>query len=70
MQSYLTNLCLLENTYAPENECDDWVRSGVDGTEIETDIHSLASTNDGETNDEVGNDIENESVFKQDRWYL
>ncbi|KAH0765493.1 hypothetical protein KY285_001364 [Solanum tuberosum] len=61
MQSDLTDLSLLETACVPENECDDWVRSGVDGIVIETDIHSLASTNDGEANAEGGNDIENES---------
>uniref|UniRef100_M1DB65 Uncharacterized protein n=1 Tax=Solanum tuberosum TaxID=4113 RepID=M1DB65_SOLTU len=61
MQSDLTDLSLLETACVPENECDNWVRSGVDGIVIETDIHSLASTNGGEANAEGGNDIENES---------
>lgn len=61
MQSDLTDLSLLETACVPENECDDWVRSGVDGIVIETDLHSQSSTNDGEANAEGGNDIENEN---------
>ncbi|WMV09020.1 hypothetical protein MTR67_002405 [Solanum verrucosum] len=39
----------------------EWVGSGVAGIIIETNLHSQASTNDGEANVEGGNDIENES---------
>ncbi|WMV58717.1 hypothetical protein MTR67_052102 [Solanum verrucosum] len=61
MQSDLTDLSLLETACVAEYECDDWVRSGLDGIVIETNLHSHASTNDGEANVEGRNDIENES---------
>ncbi|KAH0776492.1 hypothetical protein KY290_007903 [Solanum tuberosum] len=61
IQSDLTDLSLLEIACVQDNECDDWVRSADDGIVTETDIHSLASTNDGEANAEGGNDSENES---------
>ncbi|KAG5605880.1 hypothetical protein H5410_027372 [Solanum commersonii] len=59
MQSDLADLSRLEIACVPEYECDDYVRSGVDGIVIETNLHSQASTNDGEANTEGGNDIEN-----------
>ncbi|OIT35292.1 hypothetical protein A4A49_51774 [Nicotiana attenuata] len=60
MQSEVTELALLENACVLEDEYNDWVRSGVDGIVIDTNVHSQASLNDGEANVEGGNDIENE----------
>ncbi|XP_075095157.1 uncharacterized protein LOC142173461 [Nicotiana tabacum] len=59
-QSDATDLALLENARVPEDEYNDWVRSGVDGIVIDTSIHSQASLNDGEANVERENGIENE----------
>ncbi|KAH0644781.1 hypothetical protein KY284_032665 [Solanum tuberosum] len=61
MQSDLTSFSLLENSCVREYKCDDWIRSGVYGILIETNLHSQASTNDGEANVVGGNDIENGS---------
>lgn len=61
MQSDATDLALLETACVPEFECDDWVRSDVDGVIVETKVHFQASINDGEANVEGGNGIENES---------
>ncbi|XP_070046112.1 uncharacterized protein [Nicotiana tomentosiformis] len=60
MQSDATNLALLGNARVPEDEYNDWVRSGVDGIVIDTSVHSQASLNDGEANVERENGIENE----------
>ncbi|OIT22611.1 hypothetical protein A4A49_59248 [Nicotiana attenuata] len=59
-QSDATDLALLENARVLEDEYNDWVRSGIDGIVIDTNVHSQASLNDGEANVEGGNDIENE----------
>ncbi|XP_019224668.1 PREDICTED: uncharacterized protein LOC109206305 [Nicotiana attenuata] len=60
MQSDAIDLTLLENTRVPEDEYNDWVRSGVDGIVIDTNVHSQASPNDGKASVEGGNDSENE----------
>ncbi|XP_019251295.1 PREDICTED: uncharacterized protein LOC109230226 [Nicotiana attenuata] len=56
-QSDATDLALLENARVLEDEYNDWVRSGIDGIVIDTNVHSQASLNDGEVNVEGGNDI-------------
>ncbi|OIT18894.1 hypothetical protein A4A49_61866 [Nicotiana attenuata] len=60
MQSDAIDLALLENTRVPEDEYNDWVRSGVDGIVIDTNVHSQASPNDGKASVEGGNDSKNE----------
>ncbi|KAG5600623.1 hypothetical protein H5410_031993, partial [Solanum commersonii] len=62
-----TNLAIVENVHAPDYENNDWVRSGVDGIIIDMKVHTQASPNNGESNLEEGNDIENESDL--DRWF-
>lgn len=59
MQIETIDLTLIENVCVWEYECNNWVRSGVDGIEIETDVHSIGSPNEPYV-DGV-NDIENES---------
>ncbi|XP_070010997.1 uncharacterized protein [Nicotiana sylvestris] len=59
-QSDATDLALLENSCVLEDEYNDWVRSGVDGITIDTNVDSQPSPNDGEANVEGENNIENE----------
>ncbi|OIT08894.1 hypothetical protein A4A49_57735 [Nicotiana attenuata] len=60
MQSDATDLALSENACVLEDEYNDWVRSGVDGIIIDTNVDSQPSPNDGEANVEGENNIENE----------
>ncbi|MCD7467844.1 hypothetical protein HAX54_005491 [Datura stramonium] len=64
MQSDGVDLSLLENASVLEYECNDWVRNGVDGIEIDTNIDSQVSPNNGEANVEGGNDIENKRIMQ------
>ncbi|XP_019223770.1 PREDICTED: uncharacterized protein LOC109205511 [Nicotiana attenuata] len=59
-QSDATDLALLENACVLEDEYNNWVRSGVDGIIIDTNVDSQPSPNDGEANVEGENNIENE----------
>ncbi|XP_075112672.1 uncharacterized protein LOC142182321 [Nicotiana tabacum] len=59
-QSDATDLALLENSCVLEDGYNDWVRSGVDGIIIDTNVDSQPSPNDGEANVEGENNIENE----------
>ncbi|XP_019259987.1 PREDICTED: uncharacterized protein LOC109238017 [Nicotiana attenuata] len=59
-QSDATDLALLENAWVLEDEYNDWVRSGVDGIIIDTNVDSQPSPNDGEANVEGEKNIENE----------
>ncbi|XP_019241074.1 PREDICTED: uncharacterized protein LOC109221072 [Nicotiana attenuata] len=67
MQSDATDLALLENTRVPEDEYNDWVRSGVDGIVIDANIHSQDSPNDGKASVEGENDNENEYDSEYDK---
>ncbi|KAM3200502.1 hypothetical protein P3L10_032864 [Capsicum annuum] len=66
MQSDLNDIAILENSHVPANdyENNDWVRSGIDGIEIDMDIHTQASPNNYEANIKGGNNIENENDFE------
>ncbi|WMV37552.1 hypothetical protein MTR67_030937 [Solanum verrucosum] len=43
MNSYSTDLAILENSHVPEYENNDWVRSGVNGIIIDMEVHTQAS---------------------------
>ncbi|XP_060211996.1 uncharacterized protein LOC132639574 [Lycium barbarum] len=60
MQSDATDLIILENVCDTEYECNDWVRSDVDGIEIHV-PDSQTPPNKGEADVDGGNDIEDES---------
>ncbi|MCD9558701.1 hypothetical protein HAX54_016235 [Datura stramonium] len=59
MQSVVTDLAILENIYDSVYKCNDWVRSGVDGIEIDV-SQSQTSPNEDEADVDGVNDIENE----------
>ncbi|MCE3216577.1 hypothetical protein HAX54_006953, partial [Datura stramonium] len=58
--SVATDLAILENICDTEYECNDWVRSGVEGIEIDV-SHSQTPPNEGEAYVDGGNDNENEN---------